>query len=720
MAYIPYLISKFSTGLDNEVQPWLLPDDAQEVLYDGFIYRGVWQKRPGYNQFAIGEHGGAPYCESRMVHKLSAVAMTGAIPGSTYTLTATSPVRRGTFVVTGSNPPQVVTDNGLGGFTGDGTGTINYTTGAVSITFTLPTIAASTVTATYDYHPGHPVMMVANFYPTTNIRQMIVADTRYVNRYNPATNRLDDISPAGAYTGTNTNFWSWTNCPPAAGTPRLLFTNNTDGIQAYDGTTVTTYAYTLGGVATLTCLQMFHMKDRLILLRTNEAGTVYPRRIRISGTGANIDVFDVTAPGAGVIDIPDDSWIMGADFNRDDLIIYTQKFVWTLRYTNNDIVPFTLDRLDVSRGSYAPFGVATYLNKTRAMSPLGFIETDGYSVDRYDNRVPDYSFNNIDQDRFEQCFSGFVDEDRDHYLIHPSPGEQLSDRVLVYNYEELNFSVYRMPLSCMGRFIETYDVTWADLSAYATWDEMAERFASWSDFAYTKGLPFSIGGGHHGQIWRLNEGLSDNQVKVRGATVIDADTLEVTTDFNTYAVGDYIFFEELGGMTEINQKQAAITSVTDANVFRVEVETGNLSAYTSGGVVSRVIPFEALTKKFNPFADKAQKVRCGYMYFYVTASDVGTTDAEGDPDKCFIDVEVFVNDIPDVTQVENSSLVTIQHPYRVNCTPDARDAGTKRWYKIYINQVGRFVQFRVKNTQALSQIQIHAIMPGFDGVGRLI
>jgi hypothetical protein len=251
---------------------------------------------------------------------------------------------------------------------------------------------------------------------------------------------------------------------------------------------------------------------------------------------------------------------------------------------------------------------------------------------------------------------------------------------------------------------------------------MAERFGIWSAFAYTKGCPFAVGGGHKGQIWRLNvDGLEDNPCKVRSATVIDANTLEVETDFNTYVVGDYIFLQALGGMTQANNKQAAIKSVSgDSRTFRLNIPTAGFGAYTSGGQASRVIPFESTTKKFNPFADKAQKVRCGYMYFYVSASDVGTIDADGNPDKCFLDIEVIVNDNLDVTQVEDASLIALPHPYRVNCTPDSRDNGSKRWYKIFINQTGRFLQFKVKNTQALSKIKIQAMMPGFEGIGRLL
>lgn len=138
MQYTPYLIANYSTGIEDDLQPWLIPDDAQQEMLDGYVYRGVMSKRQGYNYFAIGTRGGAPYRESRIVHGLTAVPMVGAINGvnQTYTLAGTAQIARGSVVVTGSNPAQVLTDNGLGGFTGAGTGTINYTTGAISVTFT--------------------------------------------------------------------------------------------------------------------------------------------------------------------------------------------------------------------------------------------------------------------------------------------------------------------------------------------------------------------------------------------------------------------------------------------------------------------------------------------------------------------------------------------------------------------------------------------------------
>lgn len=795
-SYVPHLIAKYGTGLDKSLQPWLNPDESQESLFDGFVYRGVWQKRPGYDQFATGLKGDSTYTESRIVRAIAAEVY-GAGDGTVgpYTHTAAQiPLSRGSISITAAG--QSAVDDGEGNLVttpAGGTGTVNYITGQISVTFNAAVTIADPITIDYDYFPSLPVMMVANFYTSSNIRELIVCDTRFVNRYDSGTNRLEDISPASAYTGNNSNFFSWVNYPNAADAPRLLFSNGVNPIQEYDGTSVTDYVFTLTGVTALSATLMFQIKDRLVLLRTVEDGTIFGKRIRISGTGADSDNFNTTTTGAGVIDIPDASWIYAAAFNRDDLVIFTENSTWILQYTGNDVVPFTLKRIDSSRGSGSPYSGITYLNRTTTASPRGFIMTDGYKVGRTDDKIPDYSFNEIDQDHFNLCFAGAVDEDRDHYLIHPSPQQTQSDRILVTNYEEDNFCVYRMGLSCMGNFIEAFNTTWDDLNAFSNWDEMAARFGNWNSFSYTKGLPFAIGGGHNGQIWRLNvNGIEDNPVMIRNLTVIDAHTLQVETDFNNYALGDYIFINGISGMTEANDKQGAIKNIVTPNrVFQLEMPTNRFSAYTEDGFASRVIPFESTTKKFNPYVQNCQKVRCGYLYMYVSASNtgltrnvdvvtisqenpaivtannngfktgqiitiygvVGMTEINGQnskitvidqntfsmdqidasaytayasggiaagPEECFVDVEVITNDEPDTTQVQDASLIAYSKPYRINCTPDLRDAGTKRWVKIYINQTARFIQFKVTNTQALSVIQIQAMMPGFAGVGRLI
>lgn len=826
MGYQPLLIANFQTGLQKNVQPWLVEDDAQTEIYDAYVRDGVIMKRDGYNYYATGLKSGTPYCESRIVRSAS-IDLTGTVDGANTTFTAslTTPVRRGGITVTDSSVGQTLTDNGTGSLTGDGIGTIDYTTGSLSITFTsAPT--SGTPSATYQYHPGLPVMMVANFVSNDNSQELLVADEDFLNRYNSSTNRLDDIT-SRVYTGAYTNFFDWVQYPKITDDARLLFVNNVDPIQSYDGTTVTDfvaymstdtavtgevvgagtgsqteYTYTTSqnpvqpgsvtidatvgaapvsmtddgdgnlsgtaGTGTInyytgaisltfstapdnatnvtidytpvddyvqTCLHMFNYKDRLILLRTTETnGTVYPQRIRISGTGQSGDDFRTSATGAGLIDIPDQEWITGAAFNRDDLIIFTRRSTWILKYTGNDIVPFSLDRLDDTRGNFAPFAPISYLGFTKGYSPKGMVVTDGYQLQRNDDKIPDYTFNEIDQSEFDLCFSGSVDEDDMHYLIHPHPDESpdaetsISDRILVQNYRENNFSVYRIPLSCMGLYYESFGVTWNDLTtsypdADGVWDAFGLDYANWYSFSYAEDMPISIGGGHKGEIWRLNvaEG-EDNPVRVRGLTISSSSplVLNVVTDWNNYKVGDYVFFSGVDGATEVNGRQAVVESVTGNNTFTAKFEVSNpetINTYTANtGTVSRSIPFEFTTKNFNPYVSSDAKVRCGYLYLRADATDTFLEDSEDNPVPAFLTVDVYSNDNDlNATQIRSTNL-----EYEGKVSNRGERTSAKRWNKIFINQTGEFLKFRIRNTQAGSTIRLHAMNLGIRPVGRIL
>lgn len=915
MTYTPYLIANFSTGLEKRLQPWLIPDEAQEELFDGYVYRGTISKREGYNYFATGERGVQPYTESRIVDRITSeqattsgsVVVTGnGTPGPYVFRLQHLPVRRGTTTITAG--AQSALDNGLGAFTttpAGGTGTIDYTTGDVSITFNANVAGATAITITYDYFPGYPVLMIATFITATNVKTLIVADSRRLNIYDVNNNILDYLGATytitaitnanpgsvttsaahnlstgdrifiygvrgmtqvnnlndgfytiivtgattftigvntaafGAYTSGGTveliyqvgitqpvsNFYSWVNYADKDSNPRLLFTNNVGQIGYYAPhltPSVGNYvAYPTiaapdfqmltdagAAVVTITALQMFVNKDRLILLRTTENGTIRPQRIRISGTGVNSDNFLTSATGAGFIDIPDGTWIQGASFNRDDLIIFTEASTWALKYTGNDTTPFVLDKIDESRGCDAAFSVFTYLNRTSAASPRGLVISDGYRVERQDLSIPDFSYNSVDGKNFNLCFAGSVDADRDHYLIYPPQGQTQSQRILITNYDEDTYSIYRLPLSCMGTYVTGYDITWADLLKFKNWAEFSAAYGNWNSFAFNSGAPFSLGGGHHGEIWRLAvTEEEDNPVKIRNITKIDANTLEITTDWNNYRdntnVGDdtkftddslpsdNIFFTAVEGMEEINGQQypLVVGFVGTHNVFRVVTPDNTaFTAYTGGGTAVRVIPFSALFKQFNPFIDVAKKVRCGWLYMYVdtTGTDLlrntpisaitqslpavvtasvdhelhtgdqvsffgigGMTQLNGTyafvtviddltfsldgvdstgygaytsggyisasvPAKMIIDV--ITNDVNHKTQPQNID----QNPYQGSMTNMVFEDGSKKWYKVFINQTGKFIQFRLRNLQAGAKINIQATMPGFQAVGRLI
>ena len=813
MGYQPQQFKDFKTGIQEDKQSWLIPDDAQQELNDGYIHHGQILKRDGYRFLATGEQNNAPYCESRIV-KAETATMDGNLDGinQIFTDTLNTPVRRGTAVFSTGTPAQTVTDDGEGTMTGDGTGTIDYYTGIVSVTFTTaPTVTQPTVA--YDTHPGLPVTMIANYVNSNDVKELIVADTKNINKLDLTNNRFTDITGT-AMTGTAKDFFTWVQYPTILDDPRLIFTNNVDQIQSYDGTSVVdwypvmnataattenetgtasvgpythttsnqpvqpttlvivadpggapqtvtddgaggltgdgsgTINYTSGAISVtfnnvvpaaannidfdysygtdyvVTALIAKDFKDRIVLFRTTETGgVIHPQRIRISGTGQSGDDFTTAAIGAGVIDIPSAYWIMGVVENRDDLIIYTERETWVMKYTGNDIVPFIIDRIDSSRGCGAPFSPISYLNLTKAYSQYGFTITDGYQVQRNDEKIPDFGMEKIDQDNFDACFSGVVDDDNNHILLYPTPGEQVSNQILVNNYDENTFAIFKVPGNCAGQYFTSFDIDWDYTLKYKTWKEFAAAYATWNEIGFSAGSPISVLGGHEGELWRFSASDSeDNPLHIWNVTTVSSDPdpllLEITLDHHNFTTSDSVFFAGVSGATEINNKVAYVTSVVDSNTVRVQFNDDNpvsITAYISGGTISRTIPFEFITKNFNPFSDQGMKVRCGYIYLYVEATQTLSTDLRGNPEQTILDIEVFANDEETPTQV-----TSLDFSLQASMQNIQGKISYKVWRKVFINQNARMIQFKFSNKQPGTRVKIHAIEPGFKPGGRMI
>lgn len=93
-----------------------------------------------------------------IAHKLvEDVAMTGTVDGTNKTFAATldpAPVLPGSVVIDNNNTSaQQLVDDGLGNLVGAGTGTVNYKTGAVSVTFTTAPASGKTVLASHKTQP---------------------------------------------------------------------------------------------------------------------------------------------------------------------------------------------------------------------------------------------------------------------------------------------------------------------------------------------------------------------------------------------------------------------------------------------------------------------------------------------------------------------------------------------------------------------------------------
>lgn len=87
MGYQPFLIAPFGTGLDTDLEPWLLPQDAFTNIENGHIHHGYVEKRRGYRFLGDMVHGSPISAATAASPAVFTIASTlGLADGRTITL----------------------------------------------------------------------------------------------------------------------------------------------------------------------------------------------------------------------------------------------------------------------------------------------------------------------------------------------------------------------------------------------------------------------------------------------------------------------------------------------------------------------------------------------------------------------------------------------------------------------------------------------------------
>jgi hypothetical protein len=213
--YELFLISNLRYGLEEGLQPWLIPQDAWATLTNAYLRRGVLCKRNGMIEF------------TRMVHAVADEAI-GALGTDHYTGTlAEFPIRVGDLSFTDGT--LLLEDDGDGTLSGDGTGTIVYTTGVYDITFSGNTTGA--VTADYDFYPGLSLVGIEGYSNlTTTETDLMVFDKRRCGKWDTTNEKLEDTNGVDVWTGGDFDYFWGCNARNY-----LYVTNNVDRIKRWTG-----------------------------------------------------------------------------------------------------------------------------------------------------------------------------------------------------------------------------------------------------------------------------------------------------------------------------------------------------------------------------------------------------------------------------------------------------------------------------------------------------
>jgi hypothetical protein len=667
--YIPLKITGMSTGLVQERENFLLPDDAYPILQNAYVWRERILRKNGYQLLgrlqrnfvtqALGNTGGGGNIPRNLITVFSLEASSQIVPGSVVAVVG------GTITYT---------DNGLGVLvsSGIGTGTINYATGAINITGSTPLTA---VTVSFGYYPCLPVMGIrTRELQNSSANQTLIFDQKYCYFFNSATVQFQEFIPGTTWNARNanntstdfffsTNYWVSDNVNFTSSNVKLFWvTNNTgiygassDPIRITDGITWLNFVPPTYGQIDSTnflvnCLSFLPFRGRLVCFNTFEGPSIataanYSNRIRWSTIGNPFIPFAAGPPATGswrddirgqggYLDIPISEDIVAVGFVRDNLVIYCERSTWQLRYTGRSIAPFQIERVNSELGAQSPFSAVQFDTSLVGIGDKGVVECDSYKSERIDVKIPDlvFSFNIMNNSSFRvQGIRDFIN--RLAFWTFPVGNAPSTSNIfptqrLVYNYENDSWAIFNDSLTALGTYQPQNFRTW--LSTNLAWTNC--NF-SWIDSP--PGIPDIIGGNQQGFIELLDQiNVNDVSLYISAITGQTTTATVITCPSHNMQTNFVIQISNIPTGTPFSNLNGKIFGIVviDSNNFALytynassdQFSTPQLdvpnTGYVGGGLIKIRENFYIQSKKFN-FLDEGQNIQIGYIDILMKATE---------------------------------------------------------------------------------------------------
>lgn len=553
--------------------------------------------------------------------------------------------------VTVSLDTQLFTAYASGG-TADGT-YLNYDTGEINFTFLGGSTPAAgiTVEAAYGYYPCLPVMgLPTRELDDINAEQTVAFDTIYAYNFNNTSSQFQELPAVTAttWTGANNDFFYTTNYWQTSDNAQYMWTTNFSGpsgdpIRIYDGIDWHDFAPTTSGADEMhQCRLLIPYKGRLVALNTfegpNLAGSLqYPQRARWSQNGAplssvaagvlptaTVEWLSDTKGRGGYVDAPTNEHIVSAEFIRDVLVVGFERSTWTLRYTGNEILPFVWERINKELGCESTFSLVAFDQGVLAVGDKSINSCNGNNVERIDQNIPDEVFNihNNGGDGPLRVHGKRNFYEQIVYWTFPdaSTDATFPDRVLVFNYENLTWSIFTDSFTTFGEYQRFNDITWADLGDQ-TWNEA--NFA-WVTAKLQSQYPNIVAGNQHGFVLNLEQKVSNSPslhiTAVAGGagavrlTVPDHNLQSTISDPNEPT--EYVKVNAIigtGGL-ELNGRVFAVERIDSDNIDLFEKPRTAITGITVATEAVVTAPGHTFTKG---------------QHFYIDAILVGMTQMTG-------------------------------------------------------------------------------------------
>jgi len=637
--YEKFYIGTEKSGLQKDVKPFLIPDDAFEKLQNAYNFHGRIRKRFGDRLLTpvAGVTNNYESLTSRLRLKVGTTDANGdlgaTITGGSFKIGANFSIKSaadGTiefFTVTALGTPAVMLTNGA-----STTHTINTTTGAFVI------VGSKAFSDVY-YYPSEPVMGFAiNEASTVNYEPTYAFDTRFAYEY---TNAGWDRLGTAAWTGTNSDFfWSCVYRGATPNDPALFVVNNVvaDGIKYYNGAAWATLHPTItAGVTLETALLCTVFHGRLLFFNTTEndgAVKTYRNRCRYSWNGNPLHASAWTEPtNSGKVEIPTQEAIITVQHLRDQIIAYCERSTWELVYLNNTVYPFKWQQINTELGSESTHSQIPFDEAVIAFGDTGIHACNGDSVKRIDERIPDKVFELHNENEGVKRVAGIRDYFSEHAIWSVPSNETTAlavypDQLLIYSYDKGTWAIFDDTITAFG-YIQNglKKVTWANLTdiTWATWT------TPWGEngrnILYEARNRNIIAGNQEGFTFLLDPDKSTNCAcsMITGITTPVYGEVDVVIKEHNLKVGDYVYVENCQGVTALNDQivlvqEISTTSSDELTLYHPADITGT---YLGGGTITKVSRIDILTKQYNFFSDSENNVAIAKVNFNVDRTDNG-------------------------------------------------------------------------------------------------
>ena len=312
--------------------------------------------------------------------------------------------------------------------------------------------------------------------------------------------------------------------------------------------------------------------------------------------------FSMVSGKGGDINAPIDEEVIGVGVNQDVLITTFETRALKLISTGDDSFPFTFQTISPELGQNSTFSTIQLDKGILGIGPYGWTLTIETSVQRFDLQILDEVF----QVAYKNNGDSRVTAVRDfrNELVYFTVATQTRstsiypDTTYVYNYRENNWAQFIENYTHYGNFRSTSGYTWATLP-YDTWSNW---LSPWNFADTNEKYPHICCGTPQGFVLlREDEALGDDDSNyVQSITLVSTNVTVVSPNHNMRP-GDYIIFDGVIGMMNVNGIVTQITQVTDLDTFIVDLIPVPIGTYLGGGTFYRLNRFNVQSKMFSTF-----------------------------------------------------------------------------------------------------------------------